>query len=121
VLRLLVEFDLMPALNALATEPRFEADHSGLQPASTSAPRTSLRAKAAADLAQLVSELGDELVRYHADRRLRLDRTSPPPATEVTLVATVPPIRPSAARPLVDGPTDSSPTLRAATTVTIRR
>jgi hypothetical protein len=109
------------ALNALATDPRFEADRSGPRPGPTSAPRTSLRAKAAADLAQLVSDLGDELVRYHADRRLRLDRTPLPPATEVMLVATVPPSRPSAARPLVEGPTESWPTLRAATTVTIRR
>jgi hypothetical protein len=111
----------MPAQNALAAEPRFEADRAGLRSAPTSAARPTLRGRAAADLAQLVSELGEELVRYHADRRLRLDRPSLPPAAEVMLVATVPPSRPSAARPLVDGPTDSSPTLRAATTVTIRR
>ena len=111
----------MPAQNALAVEPQFETDRAGPRSGSTSAPRTSPRGKAAADLAQLVSELGEELVRYHADRRLRLDRPPLPPATEVMLVATVPPSRPGAARPLVEGPTDSWPTLRAATTVTITR
>jgi hypothetical protein len=111
----------VPAQNALVIEPRFAADRSGPGPLSPAAPRTALRAKAAADLAQLVSELGEELVRYYADRRLRLDRTPLPPATEVLLVATVPPGRPGDARPLVEGPGDSSTTFRAATTVTIRR
>ena len=111
----------MPLQNALAVEPQFEADRAGPRSGPTPAPRFSLRATAAADLAQLVSELGEELVRYHADRRLRLDRPPLPPATEVLLVATVPSSRPSAALPLIEGPTDGWPTLRAATTVTIRR
>ncbi len=112
----------MPAQNALVIEPHFVADRGGgLGPLPAAAPRTSLRAKAAADLAQLVSELGEELVRYYGDRRLRLDRTPLPPATEVLLVATVPPSRPAGARPLVESAADSSTTLRAATTVMIRQ
>jgi hypothetical protein len=108
------------ALNALAIERLFDPDHGSPGPPSTT-PRSSSKAKAAADLAQLVAELGDELVRYHADRRLRLDRTPVPPATELLLVATVPPSRPSQARSLVEGPTENGATLRAATTVTVRR
>ena len=109
----------VPAQNALISEPQFAAARSGFGPLTAAAPRTELRAKVAADLAQLVSELGDELVRYHADRRLRLDRTPLPPATEVLLVATIPASRAGAAGPLVEA--DGSASLRAATTVTIRR
>jgi hypothetical protein len=111
----------VPGLNALATERQFEPNHSSRAPWTTSAPRTSLRAKAAADLAELVADLGDELLRYHADRRLRLDRTSVAPSTRMMLVATIPPSRPTPALPLVEDPTENWPTLRAATTVTIRR
>jgi hypothetical protein len=108
------------AVNALATERPFDSDQGSQGPPSTT-PRSSSRAKAAADLAQLVAELGDELVRYHADRRLRLDRTPVPPSTALHLVATIPPSRPSPARPLVEGRPEIGATLRAATTVTVSR
>jgi hypothetical protein len=100
-------------LNAIATtESPSGPDRSVRVRRPTATPRTSGRAKAAADLAQLVGELGDELLRYHADRRLRLDRTSLPPSTGLLLVATIP----SQSR-------DSSPepSLRAVTTVTVKR
>jgi hypothetical protein len=96
-------------LNAIATTECLEPDRSVRVRRSPTPPRTS---QPAADLAQLVGELGDELLRYHADRRLRLDRTALPPSTGLLLVATIP----SQSR-------DSShePSLRAVTTVTVKR
>ena len=98
----------MRALNAIAaTERRFEPVYGARVTRAAAPPATG-----PADLAQLVGELGDELVRHYADRRLRVDRTSPPPSTEVRLVATMP----SRARGGSPGTT-----LRAVTTVIVKR